>query len=577
MDPRGSVVTLPSTRIEGLPLVHRGKVRETYAVGDDRLLLVATDRLSAFDVVFDQPIPDKGRVLTQLSAWWFERARRPGPHPTSSPPIGDRRPEAARARARRPLDARAPRRADRRGVRRARLPGRLGLGRVPAQRSGRAGTRCRTGCARPIGLPEPIFTPSTKAEVGHDENITRGTAGRDGRRRAGAPARGAIARAVRRGRAARRTVGLILADTKFEFGWIDGELAVIDEVLTPDSWRFWDADRYEPGSSPPSFDKQFVRDFVAASGWNKEPPAPRCPDDVIAGTRDRYVAAYERLTGGLAAAGGHRPMRWLAEVHVRLRPGIADPEGQTIAGGLRSLGYASVSEVRSGKLLRIAFEADDHAAAEEAVAEMCRRLLANPVMETAELGAARRRASPSAMRRTIVERRPAVAVVVFPGTWSERDFAHVRRQCSAGRRAWSGTPRPISAPPMRWSCPAASPTATTCAPARSPGSRRSCARSRRSPMPAAGHRLLQRLPDPDRGRDAAGRPHAQRPPRVPVRLAVAARRAADRRGSASWPPGEVDPHADHPRRGPLLRRPDDARRARGAGRVVLRYADADGR
>jgi phosphoribosylaminoimidazole-succinocarboxamide synthase len=146
-------------------------------------------------------------------------------------------------------------------------------------------------------LPEPIFTPSTKAEVGHDENITRDQladlVGEGLARQLEQRSLAIYAEGARRAEA----VGLILADTKFEFGYIDGELAVIDEVLTPDSSRFWDAARYEPGSSPPSFDKQFVRDFVAASGWNKEPPAPMLPGEVIAGTRDRYVAAYERLTG----------------------------------------------------------------------------------------------------------------------------------------------------------------------------------------------------------------------------------------------------------------------------------------
>ena len=146
-------------------------------------------------------------------------------------------------------------------------------------------------------LPAPIFTPSTKAEVGHDENITREQlAGMVGVDLAEQLERRSIALYVEAARRA-EAVGLILADTKFEFGYIDGELAVIDEVLTPDSSRFWDRERYAPGASPPSFDKQFVRDFVAATDWNKEPPAPLLPPEVIAGTRDRYVAAYERLTG----------------------------------------------------------------------------------------------------------------------------------------------------------------------------------------------------------------------------------------------------------------------------------------
>jgi phosphoribosylaminoimidazole-succinocarboxamide synthase len=173
-----------------------------------------------------------------------------------------------------------------------------GSGWAEYQRSGEVcGHRLPDGLREADRLPEPIFTPSTKAEVGHDENISRQQlaelVGRDLGRELEERSIALYVEGARRAEA----VGLILADTKFEFGFIDDELAVIDEILTPDSSRFWDGARYAPGSSPPSFDKQFVRDFVSASGWNKEPPAPRLPDDVIAGTRDRYVAAYERLTG----------------------------------------------------------------------------------------------------------------------------------------------------------------------------------------------------------------------------------------------------------------------------------------
>ena len=159
------------------------------------------------------------------------------------------------------------------------------------------GHRLPEGLREAERLLEPIFTPSTKAEVGHDENITRDQlaemVGGDLARQLEERSLAAYAAGAARAEA----TGLILADTKFEFGWIDGELALIDEVLTPDSSRFWDAAQYQPGSSPASFDKQYVRDFVAASGWNKEPPAPALPPEVIAGTRDRYVTAFERLTG----------------------------------------------------------------------------------------------------------------------------------------------------------------------------------------------------------------------------------------------------------------------------------------
>ena len=288
--------TMLSTDIPGLDLVHRGKVRETYAVGDDRLLLVATDRLSAFDVVFDQPIPDKGRVLTRLSAWWFGQLGALGPtHFLSTHP--SEFPEAARASelAGRSTLARRAERVDAECVVRGYL---AGSGWAEYQRSGEVCGHLLPPRMKEAGkLPEPIFTPSTKAEEGHDENISRAQlADLVGDDLAGQLEERSLA-LYRAGAEIAERSGLILADTKFEFGWIDGELALIDEVFTPDSSRFWDAELYAPGASPPSFDKQYVRDFVSGSGWNKEPPAPTLPDEVIAGTRERYVTAYERLTG----------------------------------------------------------------------------------------------------------------------------------------------------------------------------------------------------------------------------------------------------------------------------------------
>jgi phosphoribosylaminoimidazole-succinocarboxamide synthase len=276
--------------------VHRGKVRETYEVDDEHLLLVATDRLSAFDVVFDEPIPDKGRVLTRLSAYWFALLRGLGPtHFVTDDAALLPGPARTEELAGRTMLVRRARRVDAECVVRGYL---AGSGWAEYRRDGSVG-----GHALPAGLreadrlPEPIFTPSTKAEVGHDENITRDQladlVGSDVARQLEDRSIALYAAGARRAEA----VGLILADTKFEFGWIDGELALIDEVLTPDSSRFWDAAQYAPGTSPASFDKQYVRDFVAGSGWNKEPPAPSLPDEVTAGTRDRYVTAYERLTG----------------------------------------------------------------------------------------------------------------------------------------------------------------------------------------------------------------------------------------------------------------------------------------
>jgi phosphoribosylaminoimidazole-succinocarboxamide synthase len=289
-------LTLTESQIPGLALLHRGKVRETYAVGDDQLLLVATDRLSAFDVVFDQPIPDKGRLLTALSAFWFRELQSLGPtHFLSTD--ADQLPPAARSPE---LDgrvtlARRAQRIDAECVVRGYL---AGSGWAEYRASGEVGGHpLPAGLREADRLPEPIFTPSTKAEVGHDENITRQQlAGMVGAELAAELEERSLA-LYRAGAERAAAEGLILADTKFEFGWIDGRVALIDELLTPDSSRFWDVAQYEPGASPPSFDKQYVRDFVAGSGWNREPPAPRLPDEVIEGTRERYATAYERLTG----------------------------------------------------------------------------------------------------------------------------------------------------------------------------------------------------------------------------------------------------------------------------------------
>ena len=289
-------MTLTESTLPDLALIHRGKVRETYAVGDDRLLLVATDRLSAFDVVFGQPIPDKGRLLTALSAYWFRRLAPLGPTHFLSADADDL-PAAARPPelAGRVTLARRAQRIDAECVVRGYLAG-SGWAEYRAS-GGVAGHRLPGGLREADQLPEPIFTPSTKAEVGHDENITReGLAEMVGAGLARELEERSLA-LYRAGAERAAEVGLILADTKFEFGWIDRSLALIDEVLTPDSSRFWDAAQYAPGASPASFDKQYVRDFVAASGWNREPPAPRLPDEVIDGTRERYVTAYQRLTG----------------------------------------------------------------------------------------------------------------------------------------------------------------------------------------------------------------------------------------------------------------------------------------
>jgi phosphoribosylaminoimidazole-succinocarboxamide synthase len=282
-----------------------GKVRDLYAVGEDRLLLVASDRLSAFDVVLPTPIPDKGRVLTGVSRFWFEKTgdlvanHLVGAAPEDIPlgSAGPRDPaEAAELRGRMMLCRRVeplPIEVIVRGY----------LAGSGWKDYGRTGAVC--GIPLPAGLreserlPEPLFTPSTKAEEGHDENISIDEAadlvGRDVAERV---ADLAIA-LYRRGAEIAEPAGVILADTKFEFG-IDpatGELLLIDEVMTPDSSRFWDAADYEPGRAQASFDKQYVRDWLETQAWDKTPPGPELPADVVSGTRTRYVEAFERITG----------------------------------------------------------------------------------------------------------------------------------------------------------------------------------------------------------------------------------------------------------------------------------------
>jgi phosphoribosylaminoimidazole-succinocarboxamide synthase len=276
--------------------LYSGKVRDVYDAGDGRLLFVASDRMSAFDVVMAEPIPDKGRVLTAISAFWFDATAGLAPNHLVSTDEGDVDVDID-------VDDLAGRSMV---VRRAEmLPiecivrGYLSVSAWPAHRA--VGTM--HGVPLPAGmqesdpLPEPVFTPSTKADTGHDENITVDQAadlvGADVVKQA---AEMSLA-VYRRGADLAVEKGIIIADTKFELGWIDGELALCDEVLTPDSSRFWDRATYRPGSTPPSFDKQPVRDWLETTGWDKKPPPPALPDDVVSSTRRRYVEAYERLTG----------------------------------------------------------------------------------------------------------------------------------------------------------------------------------------------------------------------------------------------------------------------------------------
>jgi len=280
--------------------VRAGKVRDIYSVDDRRLLLVASDRISAFDVVLPTPIPDKGRVLTGLSRFWFAATDGLVANHVLGTDVGTLPPEFA--------DAAAELRGRSMICRRARVLPVECIVRGYLSGSGwkdyqRAGTVC--GIPLPAGLresdrlPEPLFTPSTKAEEGHDENISLARMaeliGPELTERVSETARALYSF----GAAHAEPVGIILADTKFEFGLdeLSGELLLIDEVMTPDSSRFWDAAAYEPGRAQASFDKQFVRDYLETLAWDKTPPGPELPADVVTGTRTRYVEAFERLTG----------------------------------------------------------------------------------------------------------------------------------------------------------------------------------------------------------------------------------------------------------------------------------------
>jgi phosphoribosylaminoimidazole-succinocarboxamide synthase len=286
------------TQLDGLPLVRRGKVRDVYAAGD-ALVIVATDRISAFDYVLGSGIPDKGRVLNQLSAFWFERTRHIVPNHLIATDVADY-PAAARRFARQ-LEGRSMlcRRTTPLPVECVARGYLSGSGWKDYKATGEVcGVALPPGLRESDQLPEVLFTPATKAESGHDENISEAAAARvigaDLLTRLKALTLALYAHGV----AHAESKGIILADTKFEFGLTDaGELLLIDEVMTPDSSRYWPKDSYRPGGPQPSFDKQYVRDWLESIKWNKQPPVPSLPDDVIRNTRAKYLDAYRRLTG----------------------------------------------------------------------------------------------------------------------------------------------------------------------------------------------------------------------------------------------------------------------------------------
>lgn len=287
--------------LPGISRLKSGKVREVFDLGDT-LLFVATDRISAFDCIMPNGIPGKGEILTQISHFWFDRLisvvpnhRVQGPGEPLPPRV-----QAAAAAASVSLDRRSM------VVRKAKpLPiecvvrGYLaGSGWNEYRTSGQVcGVPLPPGLVESSELPEPIFTPATKADTGHDENISFERAGEIVGADVAERVRSLSLKIYAAARDYARSRGILVADTKFEFGFWNGELLLIDEVLTPDSSRFWPADAYQPGKAQPSFDKQFVRDYLLTLDWDKRPPAPRLPDEIVSRTREKYRDAYQRLTG----------------------------------------------------------------------------------------------------------------------------------------------------------------------------------------------------------------------------------------------------------------------------------------
>jgi len=292
-----STAPLLETSLDGLTLQRRGKVRDVYEVGDD-LLIVATDRISAFDYVLGSGIPDKGKVLTQLSGFWFERIGGLVAHHLLTMNVDQFPPSVQRHGAilqGRSMLVRKTNPVPVECVARGYLSG---SGWKEYQQSGSVcGVRLPSGLRESDRLPQPIFTPATKAETGHDINISEEEAGRLVGDDLIARLKALTLEIYSRGAAHAESKGIIVADTKFEFGLAADEIVLIDEVLTPDSSRFWPQDQYEPGHGQPSFDKQFVRDYLEEIRWNKQPPVPSLPDDVVRRTREKYVDAYRLLTG----------------------------------------------------------------------------------------------------------------------------------------------------------------------------------------------------------------------------------------------------------------------------------------
>ncbi len=297
-DKKDDMNSLTESSIPTLPLVARGKVRDVYAVGDDKLLMIATDRISAFDCILGSPIPDKGRILTQISLFWFDLLSGIVPNHLITASVDEYPAELHSYRDQlegRSMLVRRAEMVDIECVARGYL---AGSGWKEYRKEGTVcGIRLAHGLVESSRLPEPIFTPATKEQSGHDINVsfetTADLVGGDLATRL----RDLTLAIYKKAAEYALTRGIIIADTKFEFGYIDGVLTLGDEVLTPDSSRFWPAAEYKPGGAQPSFDKQYVRDYLETLDWNKQPPAPVLPDDVVAGTGAKYLDAYTRLTG----------------------------------------------------------------------------------------------------------------------------------------------------------------------------------------------------------------------------------------------------------------------------------------
>lgn len=376
-----------ASTLTNYPLIRSGKVRDIYDAGD-RLLLVASDRLSAFDVILPTPIEGKGEILTRISEYWFGRTGHIVPNHLVSTDVdtldlsSDER-DALRGRT---MIAQRADRIDIECVVRGYL---AGSGYKEYTEHGTlAGKKLPTGLHRGDRLPEPRFTPAIKNDEGHDENVSR--------ERLGEIVGPELARELEEVSLAiysfaadqASQAGIVLADTKFEFGYVDGVLTLIDELLTPDSSRYWDADAIVPGEEPPSFDKQIVRNWLEAQPWDKTPPGPQIPADIANRTRQRYQEVLDRLTA-IPEKGTSQlattAQQWIVEAEIMPKTGVNDPQGDAVLSGLKLLGFDQADRVRVGKLIRVMVTASSEAEARQAATRMCDRLLANPVIEEYEL------------------------------------------------------------------------------------------------------------------------------------------------------------------------------------------------